>query len=144
MTRYLLLTLITVAHCVAASPQLYTGIVRREGSGTPVAGVTVTAHVDPSWFDNLRGPATEVTVASTVTRPDGRFELMLAAPRKRLWFQVLGMPKMVPEIGRSTRILLQNAVLRQPRPNTVNVIEVPATFRPRPKSFNFRDWMHKT
>ena len=144
MPRYLFLTLITAAQCAAASPQLYTGIVRRENTGVPVAGVTVTAHVDPSWFDNLRGPATEVTVASTVTRADGRFELTLAAPRKRLWLQVLGMPKMVPDIGRSTRILLQDRVLRQPRPDTLNVIEVPTTFRPRPKSFNFRDWMHKT
>ena len=144
MTRSLLLTLVAVAECAAASPQRYTGIVRREATGAPVAGVTITAHVDPSWFDNLRGPATEVTVASTVTRADGRFELTLAAPRKRLWFQVLGMPKIVPDIGRSSRIVLQDAVLRQPRPETLNVIEVPATFRPRPKNFKFHDWMHKT
>ena len=143
MTRCLLLTLVTVAQCAAASPQVYTGIVRREGTGAPVAGVTVTARVDPSWFDNLRGPATEVTVASTVTRADGRFELTLAAPRKRLWLQVLGMPKVIPEIGHSARILLQDAVLRQPRSDRVNVIEVPATFRPRPKDFHFHDWPKK-
>ena len=144
MIRYVLLTLITIAQCEAASPQLYTGIVRREGTGAPVAGVTVTAHVDPSWFDKLTALVTEVTVASTMTREDGRFELTLAAPRKRLWLQVLGMPKMVPAIGHSTRILFQDAVLRHPRPDTLNVIEVPATFRPRPKSFNFHDWMQKT
>src|SRR4051794_16489946 len=141
--HYLLLTLITVAQCAAASPHLYTGIVRRQGTGAPVAGVTVTAHVDPSWFDNLRGPAAEVTVASTVTGADGRFDLTLAAPRNRLWLQVVGMPKVIPEIGHSARILLQDAVLRRPRSDRLNVIEVPATFRPRPKDFNFHDWPKK-
>jgi hypothetical protein len=139
MTRCLLLTLVTAAQCAAASPQVYTGLVRRECTGAPVAGVTVTAHVDPSWVDKLTALVTEKTVASTVTRADGRFELTLAAPRKRLWLQVLGMPKVIPEIGHSARILLQDAVLRQPRSDRLNVIEVPATFRPRPKDFNFHD-----
>ena len=138
--RYLLLTVIAVAECAASTPQHYSGVVRRQGSGAPVAGVTVTAHVDPSWFDSHTGLVTEVTVASTVTRADGRFDLTLAAPRKRLWFQVLGIPKIIPDFGHSYRILLQDAVFRRPRPDTLNVIEVPATFRPRPKSFNFHDW----
>jgi hypothetical protein len=141
--RYLLLTLITAAQCAADTPCHYTGIVRRQGTGAPVAGVTVTAHVDPSWFDKLTALVTEVTVASTVTRADGRFDLTLSAPRKRLWFQVVGMPKVIPEIGHSARILLQDAVLRQPRSDGLNVIEVPATFRPRPKDFNFHDWPKK-
>ena len=143
MTRYLLLTLITAAQCAADTPGHYTGIVRRQGTGAPVAGVTVTAHVDPSWFDKLTALVTEVTLASTVTRADGRFDLTLSAPRKRLWFQVVGMPKVIPEIGHSARILLQDAVLRQPRSDRLNVIEVPATFRPRPKDFNFHDWPKK-
>ena len=141
--RYLLLTLITAAQCAADTPGHYTGIVRRQGTGAPVAGVTVTAHVDPTWFDKLTALVTEVTVASTVTRADGRFDLTLSAPRKRLWFQVVGMPKLIPEIGHSARILLQDAVLRQPRSDRLNVIEVPATFRPRPKDFNFHDWPKK-
>ena len=103
----------------------------------------MTAHVDPSWFDKLTALVTEVTLASTVTRADGRFDLTLSAPRKRLWFQVAGMPKVIPEIGHSARILLQDAVLRQPRSDRLNVIEVPATFRPRPKDFNFHDWPKK-
>jgi hypothetical protein len=142
--RYLLLTLITAAQCAADTPGHYTGIVRRQGTGAPIAGVTVTAHVDPSWFDKLTALVTEVTVASAVTRADGRFDLTVSAPRKRLWFQVVGMPKIIPEIGHSARILLQDAVLRQPRSDRLNVIEVPATFRPRPKDFNFHDWPKKT
>ena len=141
--RYLLLTLITAAQCAADTPGRYTGIVRRQGTGAPIAGVTVTAHADPSWFDKLTALVTEVTVASTVTRADGRFDLTVSAPRKRLWFQVVGMPKVIPEIGHSARILLQDAVLRQPRSDRLNVIEVPATFRPRPKDFNFHDWPKK-
>jgi hypothetical protein len=141
--RYLLLTLITAAQCAADTPGHYTGIVRRQGTGAPVAGVTVTAHVDPSWFDKLTALVTEVTLASTVTRADGRFDLTLSAPRKRLWFQVVGMPKVIPEIGHSARILLQDAVLREPRSDRLNVIEVPATFRLRPKDFNFHDWPKK-
>jgi hypothetical protein len=143
VTRYLLLTLIMAAHCAADTPRQYAGVVRRQGSGSPVAGVTVTAHVDPSWLDTHTGLATEKTIASTVTRADGHFELTLAAPRKRLWFQVLGMPKVIPEIGHSARILLQDGLLRRPRPEILNVIEVPATFRPRPKNFNFHDWPQK-
>jgi hypothetical protein len=141
--RCLLLTLIIAAQCAAETPKHYTGVVRRQGSGIPVAGVTVTAHVDPSWLDTHTGLATEKTIASTVTRANGHFEFKLAAPRKRLWFQVLGMPKIIPEIGHSARILLQDGVLRGPRPDILNVIDVPATFRPRPKSFNFRDWPQK-
>jgi hypothetical protein len=144
VTRCLLFTVIIAAQCAASTPEHYTGVVRRQGSGTPVAGVPVTAHVDPSWFDNLRGPVTEVTVASTVTRPDGRFDFALAVPRKRLWFQVLGIPKMIPDFGHSSRILLQDAVLRRPRSDKANVIEVPATFRPRPKSFKFREWEERS
>jgi hypothetical protein len=141
VTRYLLLMLITAAQCAAETPKHYAGMVRREGTGAPVAGVTVTAHLNPSWFDKMW--ATSVPVGSTVTGRDGRFELTLAAPRKRLWFQVLGMPKVIPEIGHSARILLQDGVLRQPRSDRLNVIEVPATFRPRPKDFNFHDWPQK-
>ena len=141
--RYLLLTLITAAQCAADTPSHYSGIVRRQGTGASVAGVTVTAHVDPSWFDKLTALVTDVTVASTVTRADGRFDLTLSAPRKRLWLQVVGMPKIIPEIGHSARILLQDAVLRQPRSDRLNVIEVPATFRPRPKDFNFHAWPPK-
>jgi hypothetical protein len=143
MRWLLLISLIAAADCAADTPQRYSGVVRREGTGAPVAGVTVTAHVDPSWFDKLTALVTDVTVASMVTRADGRFDLTLSAPRKRLWFQVVGMPKVIPEIGHSARILLQNAVLRQPRSDRLNVIEVPATFRPRPKDFNFHDWPQK-
>ena len=141
--RYLLLTVIIAARCAAGTPQHYTGVVQRQGSGAPVAGVIVTAHVDPSWLDNHIGMVTEVTVASTVTRADGRFEFTLAAPRKRLWFEVRGIPKIVPDFGHNIRTFLQDVVLRRPRPDILNVIEVPATFRPRPKSFDFRAWQER-
>ena len=126
----------------ADPPERYIGVVRREGTGTPVPNVPISANVDPApslafWLP--RGPE---TIAGTRTDARGRFGFRLAAPRRRLWFIAYGMPTLVrtgpldPTGPRNYNMILGDRVIRQPQPNTLNVIEVPKTFRPRTKSIH--------
>jgi hypothetical protein len=145
MRRFLLACLIAATPCAADTPQRYTGIVRREGTGAPVSGVRIIANLDPAPFLFFGAPfQSYVEVGATVTRADGRFELTVVAPRKRLWFQACAIPKIIPGGPHDTRIVLQDIVLRQPRRETLNVIEVPSTFRPRPKDWRLHDHVPKT
>jgi hypothetical protein len=140
MRRLLCFVLFAASTCAADLPVRYSGVVRREQSGAPVSGVRIVANVDPApSLLFFLGPRTYVEVGSTVTGADGRFELTVAAPRKRLWFMACAIPKIIRTGPHDENVILQDIVLRQPSPATLNVIEVPSTFQPRPKGWSILD-----
>ena len=131
--RFAVTTLLVIAFvtCAAAEkPQRYIGVVRRLPDGRPVAGLRVTANVDPAPSPIFWIPRTYQEIGRTRTARDGTFSFTLTAPQRRLWFMAWGQPEVTRDGPSHETVRLTDRVLRRPRADQLNVIEVPAGFRP--------------